>query len=68
MLNELQAKMACEYLEKCAANVGGDVEVVRNINGDFTMFRKGMNNRFCRVSLEEMTETFNRKVMWLMED
>lgn len=57
----------CAYLETMAANVGGNVKAYKNIYGDYTLQRLDSFGKSVRVSMEESRESFNAKVIRLME-
>lgn len=68
MMTEIQAQMACEYLQAKAARIGGDIDV-RYVDDDvFTIYRAGQPNRLCRISLRDPEKKFERLVRYLMED
>lgn len=58
----------CAHLETMAAKVGGNVKAYKNIYGDYTLYRRDSFGKSVRVSMEESRESFNDKVVWLMED
>lgn len=57
----------CAYLETMAAKVGGNVKAYKNVYGDYTLQRLDSFRKSVRVRMDESRESFNNKVMWLME-
>lgn len=57
----------CAYLETMAAKVGGNVKAYKNVYGDYTLQRLDSFGKSVRVSMEESRESFNDKVIRLME-
>ena len=63
-----EREQVCEYLKAMAAKIGGDVDVVPAEKGLYAMSRRGDLTKRFLVSMNEPTESFERKVKYLMEE